>query len=245
MSLTKEKPMSENMSEANIKTITIEHAIGGVQTVRGCPPGYAVILKDYDAPDYTDRDRKVWTDGSGATFCETVYPAIDLPAVTTESAFEHILAHPDDAKIWNDISDIYSENCLRPIATIKQLAQHLQLESFIDNDDNHGSEQPNRIDYDQLAAMLFGYWSNEVERENLMTDTVTNSNRSEWARLALFKFARTTRMDTAGEEDSTILQDLLAALRHWCDTETINFDEVSDMARTHYAEEVSDYGKDS
>ena len=73
-----------------------------------------------------------------------------------------------------------------------------------------------------------------------MADTVTNSDRSEWARLAVFKFARVTRMGTAGEEDSTILQDLLADLRHWCDTETINFDEVSDMARTHYEEEVKE-----
>jgi len=78
------------------------------------------------------------------------------------------------------------------------------------------------------------------ERESLVNDTVTNSDRSEWARVAVFEFARETRMDTAGEEDSTILQDLLADLRHWCDQETINYDEVSEMARLNYEEEVKE-----
>lgn len=65
-----------------------------------------------------------------------------------------------------------------------------------------------------------------------------NDDRAVWANTAVNAFADITRMRTAGEDDRTILHDLLANLMHWCDRRDVDFDDVLADARDSYAEET-------
>lgn len=67
-----------------------------------------------------------------------------------------------------------------------------------------------------------------------------NNDRGEWADRALRTFAEVTGMDMAGEDDETILGDLLADLMHWCDRNAVDFDDMLERARMNYAEETRD-----
>lgn len=73
-----------------------------------------------------------------------------------------------------------------------------------------------------------------------MNTTPTNDDRALWAEQAMMKFARVTRMDTAGEDDETILSDLLANLMHMARLKEINWDEVYNRATSHFEEEVQE-----
>lgn len=68
----------------------------------------------------------------------------------------------------------------------------------------------------------------------------TNEDRAGWAQCALDAFAHTTSMDTAGEDDKTVLSDLLVDLMHWCDLNEVAFDEVLANAADTYAQEVEE-----
>ena len=65
-----------------------------------------------------------------------------------------------------------------------------------------------------------------------------NDDRADWAQEALDLFARTTRMDTAGEEPETIIQDLITDLLHLADREGIDIDTLISNAKGTYEEEV-------
>lgn len=65
-----------------------------------------------------------------------------------------------------------------------------------------------------------------------------NDDRASWAHQALKEFARVTNMDIAGEDDETILGDLLTDLMHWCDRNRISFEEVLAGAYRDYADET-------
>jgi hypothetical protein len=67
-----------------------------------------------------------------------------------------------------------------------------------------------------------------------------NDERAEWAAESIRTFARVTCMDTANEDDDTILGDLLCDLMHWCDREGIDFDAVLGAARENYGAETAD-----
>lgn len=66
----------------------------------------------------------------------------------------------------------------------------------------------------------------------------SNEQRSEWAQTALDAFARTTDMDTAGEDDDTILGDLLTDLMHWCDYNNVDFEAKLANSIGMYEEEL-------
>lgn len=68
----------------------------------------------------------------------------------------------------------------------------------------------------------------------------TNDDRAYWAQVALKSFARETRMDTAGEDDETILGDLLTDLMHFCDRHDIDFQRKLIGATVNYEEEKAD-----
>jgi hypothetical protein len=65
-----------------------------------------------------------------------------------------------------------------------------------------------------------------------------NDDRAEWAGEAIKAFARATNMDAAGEDDETILGDLLDGLQHWCDRRGIDFDAALEQGRQYYIEET-------
>jgi hypothetical protein len=67
----------------------------------------------------------------------------------------------------------------------------------------------------------------------------TNDERAEWAQVALNAFAKETRMDTAGEDDATVLGDLLTNLMHWCDRNGVDFDTKLTGAVVNYETETS------
>lgn len=67
-----------------------------------------------------------------------------------------------------------------------------------------------------------------------------NDERAEWAASAVDAFADITNMRNAGEDDETILTDLLADLRHWADREGIDWKAVVTTAEMHYDAETSD-----
>lgn len=60
-----------------------------------------------------------------------------------------------------------------------------------------------------------------------------------WAQTALDAFARITRMDAAGEDDSTVLGDLLTDLMHWCDDNGVDFKSTLAASITRYDEEAA------
>lgn len=70
-----------------------------------------------------------------------------------------------------------------------------------------------------------------------------NADRADWADDAIRAFASVTNMDSAGEDDQTILTDLLGDLMHWCDRAGIDFHNRVGMARMHYEEETNNVGR--
>lgn len=66
-----------------------------------------------------------------------------------------------------------------------------------------------------------------------------NEDRAEWAQDALEAFAAATHMDTAGEDDQTIMTDLLCNLRHYADRNGIDFRQCLRIANVHYQEETT------
>lgn len=60
-----------------------------------------------------------------------------------------------------------------------------------------------------------------------------------WAQTALDAFAKTTNMDAAGEDDSTVLADLLTDLMHWCDDNGVDFKSTLAASINRYDEEVA------
>ena len=65
-----------------------------------------------------------------------------------------------------------------------------------------------------------------------------NDDRAEWAQVALDAFAHVTGMDTAGEDDETVLGDLLCDIMHWCDRNGVSFAVTMETARVHYDAET-------
>jgi hypothetical protein len=66
-----------------------------------------------------------------------------------------------------------------------------------------------------------------------------NDNRADWAGLAIHKFAQTTGMDEANEDNDTILSDMLTDILHWCDRNKVDFDECLSVARSNYVDETT------
>ena len=71
----------------------------------------------------------------------------------------------------------------------------------------------------------------------------TNDDRAGWAAVGLGAFARVTNMDTAGEDNETILGDFLADLMHFCEREGIDFENTLTGARATFAEEKAEEGE--
>jgi hypothetical protein len=67
-----------------------------------------------------------------------------------------------------------------------------------------------------------------------------NDDRASWANTALSAFGIETGMINAGEDDQTIMGDLVADLMHFADRNNIDFEKVLRGARMHYEEETSD-----
>jgi hypothetical protein len=65
-----------------------------------------------------------------------------------------------------------------------------------------------------------------------------NDDRASWAAHAIEAFSDITNMRNDGEDDETILGDLLTDLMHWCDRQGIDFDTKLITARVNYAVET-------
>lgn len=65
-----------------------------------------------------------------------------------------------------------------------------------------------------------------------------NDERAEWAEAAVAAFAEATNMRDAGEDDATVLADLLADLLHWCDRRRVDFDAALQRGRGNYGAET-------
>jgi len=68
----------------------------------------------------------------------------------------------------------------------------------------------------------------------------SNKQRGKWAQSALDAFARVTSMDSAGEDDDTILGDLLTDLMHWCDHHKVDFEATLANSIDVHQEEVAE-----
>lgn len=66
------------------------------------------------------------------------------------------------------------------------------------------------------------------------SDDPDNDDRALWAQHAVMSFARITRMDTAGEDNQTIVTDLLADLMHFADRNNVNWLDAIAHAVDHY-----------
>lgn len=73
-----------------------------------------------------------------------------------------------------------------------------------------------------------------------MFPEVTNEGRAESAQAALNAFADAARMAEAGEDQETILRDLLTNLRHLCARDGVDFDAAVRMSAFHFDAEVSE-----
>lgn len=67
-----------------------------------------------------------------------------------------------------------------------------------------------------------------------VTGEPTNDARANWAKDSLDLFAYKTCMDTAGEDDQTILTDLLANLMHLADRDGLNWMDAIAHAVEHF-----------
>jgi hypothetical protein len=65
-----------------------------------------------------------------------------------------------------------------------------------------------------------------------------NDDRAEWAGEAIDAFAAAVYAERNTEDDTTILADLLANLRHWADRNAVDFDTAMVRALCHYADET-------
>jgi hypothetical protein len=65
-----------------------------------------------------------------------------------------------------------------------------------------------------------------------------NDQRAGWAGDALTNFALATNMSVKHDKPE-IVGDLLANIMHWCDRNSIDFDERLANARMHYAAETA------
>jgi hypothetical protein len=65
-----------------------------------------------------------------------------------------------------------------------------------------------------------------------------NEQRAGWAAQGVMTFAHATGMVRAGEDNATVLGDLLADLMHWCDRLGIDFDAALAKARGMYKDET-------
>jgi hypothetical protein len=64
----------------------------------------------------------------------------------------------------------------------------------------------------------------------------TNNDRARWANAAMSAFANETGM--TGEDQETIMGDLLCNLMHLADAESIDFDARLENGRLHYTAET-------
>ncbi|TJW14415.1 MAG: hypothetical protein E5W82_10590 [Mesorhizobium sp.] len=67
-----------------------------------------------------------------------------------------------------------------------------------------------------------------------------NQTRAQWADSALSAFATECGMRDAGEDDETIMGDLLADLRHLADARGIDFDKLMRRANMNYEAEIQE-----
>jgi hypothetical protein len=72
-----------------------------------------------------------------------------------------------------------------------------------------------------------------------MFPEITNEDRAESAKAALVAFAEAARMAEAGEDDATLLRDLLTNLRHFCAAEKIDFQRAVAMSQFHFEAECN------
>jgi hypothetical protein len=64
----------------------------------------------------------------------------------------------------------------------------------------------------------------------------TNAERAQWAEDALDAFSDAAKME--GEDDKTVMSDLLANLMHFARQNGIDFESALTMARTNFEHEV-------
>lgn len=67
----------------------------------------------------------------------------------------------------------------------------------------------------------------------------SNDERADWAQAAMGEFARITGMDRAGEDDETIMSDLLCNLMHAAKRSDIEWSVVVARAVSHFEHEDS------
>lgn len=74
-----------------------------------------------------------------------------------------------------------------------------------------------------------------------------NRIRAAWAATAIEAFAKETRQDTSGDmehDKPSVVGDLLANIRHYCDVHGMAYAELDRVAHNHYTAEQDD-GEDS
>lgn len=72
---------------------------------------------------------------------------------------------------------------------------------------------------------------------------VTNSDRADWAQVAVEAFAAETSQDTSGdlaEDKGQVIGDLLCNLMHLCRQDNINFEECLSNGRGNFEFEVEE-----
>ena len=74
-------------------------------------------------------------------------------------------------------------------------------------------------------------------------DEVTNNTRAAWANTALSAFAVETHQVNAGDDDKTILGDLLCNFRHLADAHGWDIEAMWKASHAVYAEEVTEQPK--
>lgn len=73
-----------------------------------------------------------------------------------------------------------------------------------------------------------------------MSEHITNAKRAEYADRTLLVYKQYTGLDSAREVDETAFQELLVDLRHWCDTQGLDFDQCVLESEGTYNEEIED-----
>jgi len=65
-----------------------------------------------------------------------------------------------------------------------------------------------------------------------------NGERAEFAQVALDAFAEETNQKISGDDEQTILIDLIADFGHWCDRNDLDFSAIVSSAQAQYAEDT-------
>ena len=90
------------------------------------------------------------------------------------------------------------------------------------------------------VATMCAVLTRKADAKVVTMTEATNENRADWADHAMRAFAHTTGMDHAGEDQETVLQDLLADLMHLCDRDGMDFERAASSARSCCQEELEE-----